>query len=181
MNLLEQEIFEAITELKGMSADQITHFLKNYNGIEHESMADGLLHMFLDLKVDRSKTIKSIMVSCGISFTVAIAIVVVICVVILKNARKKDNEKINEIIEQLKSAKNVDVVETEEKYESLDNIQETIEANSITAEIDLDNECPQCGKTAQNVDEITSMFGYKESEDFELAPEVYCKECRGDK
>ena len=45
--------------------------------------------------------------------------------------------------------------------------------------MDSEHECPQCGKIAHCVDEVTTMFGYKETEELELIPEIFCKESRG--
>ena len=53
------------------------------------------------------------------------------------------------------------------------------ESDENNEHIDLEHECPQCGKIARSVDEITTMFGYKETEELELIPEIFCKECRG--
>lgn len=56
-------------------------------------------------------------------------------------------------------------------------VEEELDENSEN--IDLEHECPQCGKIAHNVDEVMTMFGYKETEELELIPEIFCKECRG--
>ena len=171
MSLTEQKIYNALNELKGMSADQVTHFLKNYGGIERESMIDGLLAMLADLCADKEKAIKNIMIGCGVSFAVAVAVVIALGIIVFKNARKKDEAKINEIIEQLKNAKAEEIIDIECKVENSSDIS--------LNEKDLEHECPQCGKIAHNVDEVTTMFGYKETEELELIPEIFCKECRG--
>lgn len=84
-------------------------------------------------------------------------------------AKKKHEADGDVIIEKIKEAAIDKEINNDDKNE-IKEVTDTV----------LDHECHQCGKIAHNVDEITMIFGYKESDKFELTPEAYCKECRGD-
>lgn len=144
-------IIDGLEEMKGSSADKITHGLKIYNGKEYESIIAGVTARISDMQkimnisekkimsLEKALIVEGIVAVTGISTTL-----LGICFL------KREQKELKEIIE---------------KYKEL----ECKEVNYI--------ECSECGKEAHNVDEINVLFGYKKLKD-KLSPETMCKECR---
>lgn len=151
MKELAETIYDGLEELKGSSADKITHGLKIYNGKEYESIIAGVTARISDMQEIMNIRERKIMQLEKILIVEGIIAVTGITITLLGiGFLKKERKELKEIIE---------------KYNEFG----CKEVNYV--------ECSECGKKAHDLDEISVLFGYKKLKD-KLFPETLCKECR---
>ena len=63
------------------------------------------------------------------------------------------------------------------RKEMLEAEQELVDGVMYHKACNIKQECPECGKVAQGIDEIMVLFGFHKTE-YGLQPYTLCKECR---
>lgn len=101
----------------------------------------------------------------GFTSGIAITSIVFGSILVIKEAKKRNTAR------KQHEATGEEIIERLEKYVIRN-------PKIVNSDIPLKHTCSKCGIVANSLDEISSIFGYKENEGKELVPEDFCKRCR---